>query len=148
MDWWGRGTHSFADETIVIFLKGRLQSKHKFVLKVAFLYADIPAKNNFSEKFMIWHPEAKRYKYLIIMTTDPPTHDIRSSHSWRQILLLMTSDPATHDNRSCARWDGYHLAVPRPEPIVTLIRTFYFATNTLIIIACSDCWTKIINSIS
>ena len=33
-------------------LKGRLQSKYKFVLKAAFLYADIPAKTNFSEKFM------------------------------------------------------------------------------------------------
>ena len=32
--------------------KGRLQSKYKFVLKAAFLYADIPAKTNFSEKFM------------------------------------------------------------------------------------------------
>ena len=45
------------------------------------LYADIPANNDFSEKSMIWHPEVKQYKYLIIMTTDPPTHDIRSSHS-------------------------------------------------------------------
>ena len=34
------------------YLKGRLQSKYKFVLKAAFLYADIPAKTNFSEKFM------------------------------------------------------------------------------------------------
>ena len=33
-------------------LKGRLQSKYKFVLKAAFLYADIPAKTIFSEKFM------------------------------------------------------------------------------------------------
>ena len=32
--------------------KGRLQSKYKFVLKAAFLYADIPTKTNFSEKFM------------------------------------------------------------------------------------------------
>ena len=84
-------------------LKGTLQSKHKFVLKDAFSYAYIPAKNNFSEKFMIWLPEAKRYKYLIIMTTDPPTHDIRSSHLGQQILLLLTSDPATHDNRSYVR---------------------------------------------
>ena len=33
-------------------IKGRLHSKYKFVLKAAFLYADIPAKTNFSEKFM------------------------------------------------------------------------------------------------
>ena len=34
-------------------LKGHtLQSKYKFVLKAVFLYADIPAKNDFSEKFI------------------------------------------------------------------------------------------------
>ena len=33
-------------------IKGRLQSEYKFFLKAAFLYADIPAKTNFSEKFM------------------------------------------------------------------------------------------------
>ena len=33
-------------------IKGRLQIKYKFVLKAAFLYADIPAKTIFSEKFM------------------------------------------------------------------------------------------------
>ena len=31
---------------------GRLQSEYKCILKVAFLYTDIPTKNNFSEKFM------------------------------------------------------------------------------------------------
>ena len=36
----------------MVNLKGRLQSKYKFVLKAAFLYVDIPAKTNFSEKFM------------------------------------------------------------------------------------------------
>ena len=74
-------------------LKGRLQSKYKFVLKVEVLYADIPAKNDFFQKFMFWPPEAKRYKYLTIMATDPPTHDNRSSHSPHQILLLMTTSP-------------------------------------------------------
>ena len=73
--------------------KGRLQSKYKFVLKVEVLYADIPAKNDFFQKFMFWPPEAKRYKYLTIMATDPPTHDNRSSHSPQQILLLMTTTP-------------------------------------------------------
>ena len=34
------------------YFKGRLQSKYKFVWKVAFLYTYIPAKYNFSEKFM------------------------------------------------------------------------------------------------
>ena len=39
-------------ETNDDLLKGRLQSKYKFVLKTAFLNVDIPAKTNFSEKFM------------------------------------------------------------------------------------------------
>ena len=86
----------------MLYFKGTLQSKYKFVLKVEDLYADIPAINDFSQKFMFWPPEAKRYKYLTIIATDPPTHDNRSSHSWQQILLLMTTDPATHDNKSCA----------------------------------------------
>ena len=78
---------------LIILFKGRLQSKYKFVLKVEVLYADIPAKNDFSQKFMFWPPEAKRYKYLTIIATDPPTPDNRSSHSPQQILLLMTTTP-------------------------------------------------------
>ena len=53
--------------------KERPKVDPEFVLNVAFLYTDIPAKNNFSQKFMFWPPEAKRYKYLTIMATDPPT---------------------------------------------------------------------------
>ena len=34
------------------YVKGRLQSKYDFVLKAAFLYANIPAKTNFLEKFI------------------------------------------------------------------------------------------------
>ena len=67
--------------TIREAFKGGIQSKQKFALKAAFLYADIPAKSNFSDKFMIWHPEAKRYKYLIIMTSDHHTRDDRSYYS-------------------------------------------------------------------
>ena len=31
---------------------GRLQSEYKCILKVAFLYTDIPTNNNFYENFM------------------------------------------------------------------------------------------------
>ena len=37
-------------KVISVQVEGRLQSKYKF--KVLFLYTDIPAKINFSEKFM------------------------------------------------------------------------------------------------
>ena len=55
--------HTAHKTSEISVLKGRLQSNYKFVLKVEVLYADIPAKNDFSQKFMFWPPEAKRYKY-------------------------------------------------------------------------------------
>ena len=70
-----------------INFKWRLESKYKFVLKVAFLYGSpylplpLPATIGQPEKQHKGsaNREAKRYKYLTIMTPDPSTLHITPS---------------------------------------------------------------------
>ena len=96
----------------ILLLKGRLQCKYKFVLKVAFLFTDIPAENIFSEKSVSHPPGVMRYNYLTNMASHHPTHNITSLNSWRHILLLMPPTPVrleimTHSTRRTTSFFHY-----------------------------------------